>query len=304
MILKKIPATFIDKGVPAYNDHCLFTDTLNGPYHCTDHFTALGIITMFKGSGRFKINNQPVKLDEHGFLIVNKGSRLSFQITEKSSTPLLLYFNTTLSEIITNSAIFSKNSQLENINQDDFHDFSLVEHIHYKNASLKDYMALLLDLGSSCASFHSLKADMLIRKILDDLITENHSAMQASSRLSVVKKSTRIALYQRLSMARAWINQNFKNQINTHQMADIAMLNSEHFLRLYKQAFNITPHQYVMKLRIQYAKILLTETREPIAAICQQIGLDSLSSFSVLFKERVGVSPSEFRKQYLHSQKN
>lgn len=79
-------------------------------------------------------------------------------------------------------------------------------------------------------------------------------------------------------------------------MADVAMLNRYHFIRLFKEAFGITPHQYMTDMRVNEAKKLLLKNELTISQICYQVGFSSLSSFSLLFKERTGISPSKFRQ--------
>ena len=81
-------------------------------------------------------------------------------------------------------------------------------------------------------------------------------------------------------------------------MAEAALLNSQHFLRMFRDCFGITPHQYVIDVRLDAARKLLTETKEPVTAICRLTGFESLSSFSGLFRQRFGASPKAYRQQY------
>ena len=206
----------------------------------------------------------------------------------------LLYFNTVLSDILS-VEIFNRNEPVPTF--ETASDFALLEHVHYQNASLKNHLTLLLDLGNSCASFHALKADMLIRSMLDDLVAENYEAMRTSANLKVVRKATRVDLFKRLQLARQWIDENYAARVSLRQAADIAMLNQEHFLRMFKQAYQQTPHQYLTQLRLEKAKLLLKQTSEHVSSISHQVGFESLSSFSGLFKQKVGSTPGEFRRE-------
>jgi AraC family transcriptional regulator len=299
IVVHKLPETQrlnLKDAIPAHSDHYLFTETISGSFEYPEHFTGLGIIAMLRGNGDFKINDVNTRLDENGFFVVNRGSKLSIRLHGDANIPVLLYFNTILSEVLTNT-IFYRNKVSGTEAMHGFHDFSLLEHIHYKNATLKNHLPWLIDLGASCASFHALKADMLIRVLLDDIIAENYSAMAVSNNLAVVKRATRIALYKRLSLAKQWMELNYASSFTMDQVADVAMQNTHHFLRLFKKAFDITPHQYLIDIRIAQAKNRLTETDQSVSAICHAVGFDSLSSFSTLFKERSGLSPTGFRQQ-------
>jgi AraC-like DNA-binding protein len=71
-----------------------------------------------------------------------------------------------------------------------------------------------------------------------------------------------------------------------------------HFIRLFKAIFGETPHQFRLRARVEKAKHLLILTDLSITDVCMAVGFSSLGSFSSLFSRRVGVSPSEFQRQY------
>lgn len=281
--------------IPAYADHYLFTESLPAAFRCPEHFTALGIVAMLKGKGQFKINDETVTLDENAFLIVNRGSKLSFVLQGSENIPVLLYFNTILCDLLTGS-LFYRNVSVDAEREIEAYDFSLLEHLHFQHATLKNHLPWLINLGSSCSSFHALKADMLLRNLLDNIIAENYAAVTVSKNLDVVKQSTRKTLYKRLTVARQWMEANCTAAFTVDHVADIAMLNTHHFLRLFKKAFRVTPHQYLIDLRMKLASDLLISTNSPVSAICQDVGFESLSSFSTLFKARCGNSPAQFRE--------
>ncbi len=300
MVLHKIPAKFYHQEVPHYKDHHVFTQKLDAPFHLPTHITGLGLITTIEGKVNGFINDNPVSLDPQSFFIINRGSRFSLTAKTSGCTPFLLYFDSTSADLLMATLFYTKQLIHPDITPNLMKDFSLVEHYHFKNATLTGFITQLMDLANSCASFHSLKADMLIRHMLENLVHENYEAIGISSQIPVVKKSTKIALYQSLSMAKAWIDKNYKSNINSNQMADVAMLTNEHFLRLFQKAFDTTPRQYIIRLRIKEAKKLLRKTTLPIVEICEEVGFHSPSSFSLLFKKMTGQSPSTFRNTILN----
>lgn len=79
-------------------------------------------------------------------------------------------------------------------------------------------------------------------------------------------------------------------------MAERLNVSEDHFIRLFKEQFGVTPNQYVQHLRHQEAKRCLRETDMKIEAIGMRIGYDSLHHFSHVFKRWQGVSPREYRK--------
>ena len=67
--------------------------------------------------------------------------------------------------------------------------------------------------------------------------------------------------------------------------------------RQFKKKYNITPHSYLLNLRIDRAKNLLTNSKKSMAEIANYLCFSSEFHFSNTFKKMVGVSPSEFRKK-------
>ncbi|WP_338864774.1 AraC family transcriptional regulator [Myxococcus stipitatus] len=68
-----------------------------------------------------------------------------------------------------------------------------------------------------------------------------------------------------------------------------------HFLRIFRAVLGVTPHQYLVQLRLRHAaRLLATDT--PIARIAFDVGFGDLSNFVRTFRRAAGVSPSAFRK--------
>lgn len=65
----------------------------------------------------------------------------------------------------------------------------------------------------------------------------------------------------------------------------------------FRKLLRRTPHQEIMRIRIDRAKTLLRETDLTLAAICVQTGFAHADYLSVAFKKATGVSPSAYRKQ-------
>lgn len=80
------------------------------------------------------------------------------------------------------------------------------------------------------------------------------------------------------------------------QMAAAACMSRYHFLRVFEEATHISPGRFLAALRMQQAKRLLLETSMPVTMICFEVGYNSLGTFTRLFTDCVGVSPSSFRR--------
>jgi len=106
----------------------------------------------------------------------------------------------------------------------------------------------------------------------------------------------KVYLYRRIVQAKLFIDNNYFNKIDLNNIAETAFFSKFHFIRLFKKAYNKTPHQYLIFVRIKSAKLIL-KTGISITDVCYSIGFESLSSFTDLFKRQVGTTPSAYRKQ-------
>lgn len=95
---------------------------------------------------------------------------------------------------------------------------------------------------------------------------------------------------------RQYINSNLDKELNLDLLSRIRFTSKFHLLRLFKRYYGQTPKQYLIEKRIEQAKQLLAKGLS-VTETCYDIGFDSPSSFSTLFKSRVGQTPSDFQKR-------
>jgi AraC-like DNA-binding protein len=109
-------------------------------------------------------------------------------------------------------------------------------------------------------------------------------------------------IYQRLCRARDYIDRCYDLPLSLEQISSHACFSRYHFLRLFREAFNKTPHQYLVERRIEKAKELLSSEQLRVTDICFEVGFQSLGSFSSLFHKSVGDPPVIYREKSRESQ--
>src|ERR1043165_8575886 len=101
-------------------------------------------------------------------------------------------------------------------------------------------------------------------------------------------------MYQRIVAAKMYIDENFPEAIDLDEISQQAFLSKFHFHRLFTRIYNRTPHQYLTRKRLNKAKDLLAENK-PVTEVCNEVGFESIGSFSVLFKKEIGFAPQYYR---------
>jgi transcriptional regulator GlxA family with amidase domain len=78
-------------------------------------------------------------------------------------------------------------------------------------------------------------------------------------------------------------------------LASMAKLSPYHFLRSFKSVTGVTPHQWLLRARLQAAAGKLARTRAPVTEIALDVGFDDLSNFTRTFRAEFGTSPRQYR---------
>lgn len=94
-----------------------------------------------------------------------------------------------------------------------------------------------------------------------------------------------------------YIDENLAEKLSLAVLAEQTNWNVYHFARLFKQYLRISPHQYILKRRIERAKVLLLNDQQSILEIAQMVGYESHSHFSQMFRKLEGLSPQDYRKK-------
>lgn len=139
--------------------------------------------------------------------------------------------------------------------------------------------------------------DEQLHLVMREMLHVHQQVTQQMARLPAVRAATREELYRRLYHAHDYMLACYDNPIRLSDMAQVANLSTNHFLRGFKQLFRQTPHQFLTSYRLQQASKLLTTTECSVTDICLAVGFESLGSFSYLFRQRYGLSPDNYRRQ-------
>ena len=98
-----------------------------------------------------------------------------------------------------------------------------------------------------------------------------------------------------------YIENNYKDYTLSNQtLADVCNISEVYLRKLFIKHLNTTPKQYICDIRLSKAKQLLSEGILKTNAICEQCGFSSLSNFSRFFKEKTGLTPTEYLKENMH----
>jgi PAS domain S-box-containing protein len=104
--------------------------------------------------------------------------------------------------------------------------------------------------------------------------------------------------YQEMSVVMQHMDEHFREPISVPQLATLAHLSVSQFERRFKSLFQVTPLQYLIRLRLNKACQMLVTSTTKIIEVALQCGFYDHSHFIRQFTAAFGLSPTAYRQQH------
>ncbi len=98
-----------------------------------------------------------------------------------------------------------------------------------------------------------------------------------------------------INKAKIIILENFHKKISPEEIAQQVNMSYSWFRRIFKEYTGFAPHQYILELKIQKGKELLTNTDLSVKEIAYDVSFDNPDHFCVCFKKNTGMTPGNYR---------
>ena len=147
-----------------------------------------------------------------------------------------------------------------------------------------------------CATDSSVN-ELVVRNYISDIwltITDHRKEIPGQS----VSRKT-MDSQNRVKVMLSFIKDNYGNHISLADIADSAHVSRSECIRCFKKYIDETPISYLTNFRIESAAHMLIMTEEPVNEIATICGFDDMSYFSKTFKNKKGVSPSQYRQEQI-----
>jgi AraC-like DNA-binding protein len=135
----------------------------------------------------------------------------------------------------------------------------------------------------------------------DDAAELEELALRLAGAVAAVAGEVRVACepsrrdQRRITRALRRIEADFRERLTLTELARDAAMSPYHFLRTFRELVGMTPHQFVLRTRLNRAAVWLRGSRQFISAVALDAGFDDLSTFNRRFRRVMGVSPSTYR---------
>ncbi len=120
----------------------------------------------------------------------------------------------------------------------------------------------------------------------------------AGVRYAISTPEDRAQQFQNLVSAVHYLENNYTESISSSELAKLAGMSVTHFNRRFSEIFRLSPNQFLISLRVERARYLLSMTGMPIAEIVSETGFYDQSHFTRHFRKLTGMTPKKYRQQY------
>jgi AraC family transcriptional regulator len=130
--------------------------------------------------------------------------------------------------------------------------------------------------------------------LAEKIIYHEYGNYLALNGIRSVKTETRKELLQRVLVAKHYIDESFLSIKEVNEVAVFCNLSEFHFFRSFRQAFGITPYQYILNKRLELARDMIITGGLSLTEIALHCNFPDIFTFSKAFKRRFGKAPSVF----------
>ncbi|MEA5449541.1 AraC family transcriptional regulator [Leptolyngbya sp. CCNP1308] len=167
--------------------------------------------------------------------------------------------------------------------------FELVHSFGQQDLQLHQIGMLLFAELRSGGMMGQLYVESLTQVLVIHLL--RHYSTLAQPIASQNSSFTRIQLQQAIDYIHTYLNRD----LSLAELASVVNISPTYFASLFKRTMGISPHQYVIKQRVEQAKLMLSKTDLAIADIALEVGFSSQSHLTQQFKRHTGLTPKQVR---------
>src|ERR1700724_3922910 len=103
----------------------------------------------------------------------------------------------------------------------------------------------------------------------------------------------------RLRRIKELVHAKMEDDLSLDEMAESVGLSTAHFARMFRKSTGETPHQFVLRQRVERAKAMLRAPNARVLDVAVACGFKTQQHFAQAFRDTCGVSPTRYRQDFL-----
>ena len=249
----------------------------------------------FSGKTFYNFEGKHFRISSNNYLFLNDGQFYTCENEVNSKIrSLIIFFSKSFFTQSVSTSIQSSEKLLDNVDFCSNGTINFFQKITTPSTTTYD----ILSSVAESVSFEddAFYIDELLHQLLGELTIEQLDYKKEIDNQPAQKRSTKVELFKRASIARDYIISNYHQQIGLEDLSRLVHMAPHHFLRTFKYNYRQTPYHFITELRLKEAKNLLRTETISISEISEKVGFQNLTSFTRLFTKYIKTSPSSYRK--------
>lgn len=241
------------------------------------------ITYLVSGSVKHQLNGKRVTISEGEAIFINSKQLHLIETNQEDCVLFCLIFNPT---ILSSCNLISK-KYVEPIIENEKLDYFFLKENNEAHRKILDSIVRIHEMEE--------KPDFEIRvmKELYELwVSLFHILPKAEHNVSINEE------LHKVQKMLAVIQRQYSENIGLDEICNAGNVGKTKGTQLFCQYLNMTPVEYLINYRLEISSHLLKETREKVTNIAMRCGFSDSSYFAKTFKDRIGLSPLQYRKQF------
>jgi AraC family transcriptional regulator len=278
---------------------CLTNVSLLTEFYNADPFRSFSIKYVAEGKEIYVVNGKRYEVAGKHYLLANNHSEGNVLVDSKTLVKgICIDVSPSIITDVT-AGLIDPGLLNDNIKMDTFlNSSSFFENVYpsgrtYLGNFLEKYETQIIDAHTEKTILSREFYFQLAEKIIKDHIP----VLKQLQNVKVVKPETRKQILYKLLCAKEIIESNFLKTSYIGEIAKEIGFSEYHFFRLFKNVFGISPNQYIINKKMNYAREILKKGNTTVLDVALLCSFPDGFSFSKAFKKHFGESPSEIIKR-------
>ncbi|UJF31929.1 helix-turn-helix transcriptional regulator [Paenibacillus hexagrammi] len=125
------------------------------------------------------------------------------------------------------------------------------------------------------------------------ILQEILGQLSASLESQVVKPSAAVA-----DQAASYLRLHYRDSVTAQELGEAINFHPVYIARCMQKEFGCSPMDYLLRYRVERAKLLLLQTDLPVAYIAEEVGFNHAAYFTSCFSKYEGITPRTYRQQF------
>ncbi len=266
---------------------------------CFDHLQSaiqvadIGFKYVFQGSEFYAFNHKGYSLNSGQYILGNKNYPCEVAINgSRSDWGICIDLSSQQIRQLLYSMYYPNALDDLDVYQSFYFSDELFQQACHSGVRLKSSLHALM--STACEGNGLLNLNDAMQHFTWEILNDQKELIKAYSRLQTVKDVTRNEQWKRLQKVVSILRDSICSEVSMTHVASQVALSEFRLFHLFKQAFGISPYQYLLRERMRFAVNMRKVTSLSWSEIAVMIGFAEPTSFRKAFKRIFGVSPTNF----------